>query len=142
METGKKRTFILTGIKKSLLYSLIAAAILGIIAGLYALFAGKFLFKSIAYTYYYFAAFCLIIAVPQLYKRNEDPKLKKIRRQNPLFGFQSRSSNPYEEKAMMESSVENKVEGFWFGIFIVVFSLFLFLYGIIMENIYFYYFRG
>lgn len=138
MEAGKRRRYILGGIKKSLIYSLIAAGILGLIAALYALFANKYLFKSIAYAYYYFGAFCLIFSVPQLYKRNEDPKLRKVRRQTPLFGFKSRFSNPYEDQAMQESFEEFKGEGFWFGIFIVVFSLFLFFYGIIMENIHFY----
>lgn len=137
MDTVSKRKHILIGIKKSLLYSLLAAGILGLIAGIYAFFANKYLIKSIAYAYYYFGAFCSILAVPQLYKRNEDSKLRKIRRQNPLFGFGHRFSNPYEDKAMMDSFEENKGEGFWFGIQIIIFSLCLFLYGIIMENIYF-----
>lgn len=137
MEAENKRKYILNGIKKSLLYSLLAAAVLGIAAAIYAFFANKYVVKSIAYAYYYFGAFSSILAVPQLYKRNEDSKLKKIRRQNPLFGFQSRFHNPYEEKAMTESAEEFKGEGFWFGISIIVFSLCLFLYGIIMENIYF-----
>jgi hypothetical protein len=56
----------------------------------------------------------------------------------PLFGFQHRFANPYTEKVMEESAEEFKGEGFWFGILIIMFSLFLFLYGIIMENIHFY----
>lgn len=138
MEAGKKRRYIFAGMKKSLINSLIAAGILGVIAALYALIAKKYLFASIAYAYYYFGAFCLILAVPQLYKRNEDSKLRKIRRQNPLFGFKVGGDNPYEDKAMMESFEEFKGDGFWFGIFIVVFSIFLFIFGIIMENIHFY----
>lgn len=138
MEPGKKRRYILNGIKKSFVNSIIAAGILGIIALVYSLLASKYVFKSIAYAYYYFGAFCLILAVPQLYKRNEDSKLRKIRMQNPLFGFRGAVENPYEEKAMMESFEEFKGDEFWFGIFIIVFSLFLFLYGVIMENIYFY----
>ncbi|MDF2674894.1 MAG: hypothetical protein K0R09_3162, partial [Clostridiales bacterium] len=77
-------------------------------------------------------------SVPQLYKRNEDPSITKIRRQSPLHGFQSRFSNPYEDKAMLESFEEFKGDGFWFGIFIIAFSIFLFLYGVILESIYFY----
>lgn len=142
VETGKKRTYILKGVKKSLIYSLIAAGILGAIAALYALFAGKYLFKSIAYAYYYFGAFCLIFSIPQLYKRNEDPKVKKIRKENLLYGFRGRISNPYEEKAVRESEGESKNGGFWFGIFIIIFSFCLFFYGVIMESIYFYYFLG
>lgn len=138
MDAGKKRSFIFNGIKKSLFYSLIAAGILAIIGALYAFFTNKYLFQSIAYAYYYFGAFALILAVPQLYKRNEDSNITKIRRQNPLFGFQHKFSNPYAEKAIEESADEFKGEGFWFGIFIIMFSLSLFLYGIIMESIYFY----
>lgn len=138
MDTRKKTRSILNGIKRSLFYSLIAAGILAIIGALYAFFTNKYLFQSIAYAYYYFGAFALILSVPQLYKRNEDSNISRIRRQNPLFGFQHRFSNPYTEKVMEESAEEFKGEGFWFGIFIIMFSLFLFLYGIIMESIYFY----
>ncbi len=137
METENKKKAILDGIKKSLLYSLVAAAILGVIGIIYSFFANKYVFKSIAYAYYYFGAFASIFAVPQLWKRNEDSKLVKIRRQNPLFGFQTRFRNPYEERAAEESAKESKGEGFWFGISIIVFSVCLFIYGIIMESIYF-----
>lgn len=137
MEKENKRKDILDGIKKSLIYSLVAAAALGIIAAIYAFFAHKYLFKSIAYAYYYFGAVVSIFAVPQLWRRNEDSKLVKIRRQNPLFGFQSRFRNPYEEKAAEERAKEASSGGFWFGVFIIVFSICLFIYGVIMESIYF-----
>jgi hypothetical protein len=39
---------------------------------------------------------------------------------------------------MLESFEEFKGDGFWFGIFIIAFSIFLFLYGVILESIYFY----
>lgn len=141
MDIRKKRMMVLQGIKRSLFYSVIAAGILAIIGALYAFFTNKYLFLSIAYAYYYFGAFALILSVPQLYKRNENSNITKIRRQNPLFSFQHRFPNPYAEKAMEESHDEFKAEGFWFGILIITFSLFLFFYGFIMENIH-YYIRG
>lgn len=134
-ENNKKK--ILNDIKKSFFYSLIAAGVLGIIAAIYSFFAHKYVFNSIAYAYYYTGAISSIVAVPQLYKRNENSKLRKIRRMSPIYGFTSRFSNPYEDKAMMESYEENKGYGFWFGISIIIFALCLFLYGIIMESIYF-----
>lgn len=134
-ENKKKK--ILNDIKKSFLYSLIVAGVLGIIAAIYSFFAHKYVIYSIAYAYYYAGAISSIVAVPQLYKRNESPKLGKIRRMSPIYGFRSRFSNPYEDKAMMESYEENKSYGFWFGISIIIFALCLFLYGIIMESIYF-----
>lgn len=141
MDKGKKRGFILFGLKKSLLYSLIAAVILGILALIYSVLWSKPILRSIAYGFYYGGAFALIFAVPQLYKRNEDSSIRKIRSESPLHGFQNIFKNPYAEKAMLESFEEFRGEGFWLGIFIVIFSLLMFFYGFLIENLY-YYLRG
>jgi hypothetical protein len=141
MDKENKKKFILYGLRKSLVFSLIAAVILGILALIYSLVWAKPVLKSIAYGFYYGGAFALIFSIPLLYKRNEDPKIRKVRSESTLPGYGNLFKNPYTEKAMLESFKEFRGEGFWSGIFIVVFSLLLFFYGFIMENIY-YGFRG
>jgi glucan phosphoethanolaminetransferase (alkaline phosphatase superfamily) len=140
MDKREKRKYILEGIKNSFVGSLIALVIILVIAFIYAKIKDKSALSSIYMFYYGFAVIALIIAVPQLYKRNEDPRLRRIRRLSPLYGFFDwfQNQNPYEEKAMLESFEEFKGEGFWAGMFIVLFALLLFLYGFIFERIYFY----
>lgn len=141
MKENKKKA-ILHGFKKSFLYSLAAALLLFIIALVYSIIRKLPIIKSAFTAYYYFGAFALIFSIPLLYKRNEDPKLRKVRRQGFLFGLDSVFYNPYADKAMLESFEEFKGEGFWPGIFLIFFSVMLFLYAFILENIYFYWLRG
>ncbi|TDT50550.1 hypothetical protein [Fonticella tunisiensis] len=137
MNERKKLKYILYGIKRYSLYALIAAAALSVIASVYSLIKHSPVMKNIYTSFYYFGAFSLIFAVPQLYKRNEDPKLRRVRASNPIDGANI-FKNPYVEEAMLESFEEFKGEGFWTGIFIVVFCLVLFLLGFLLESIYFY----
>lgn len=130
MNEGSKREFVFSGVKKAFLYSLIAAGVLTVAAIIYSLVKTSNMATNIYLSYYYFGAFALIFAIPQFYKRNEEPRLRKVRTVNP-FKF----NNPYEEKAKLESFKEFKGEGFWVGMFIVLFSIFLFLYAVILESI-------
>lgn len=143
MDKREKIRFIFNGFKKSFFYSFIAALLLFIIALVYSIIRKQSIVKSTYMVYYYFGALALIFSIPLLYKRNEDPKLRKIRRKSFFFGLGDAAfGNPYADKAMMESFEEFKGEGFWSGIFVIIFSIMLFLYAFIIENIYFYYFRG
>lgn len=137
MDKGEKRSNILRGIKTSVILSLVAFVVILIIAFIYSKSKGTPLLQSANMFYYGFGVFSLALAVPQLWKRNEDPKLRKARRLNPLYGFSDWFQSPYEEKAMLESFEEHRGEGFWTGIFIIMFALLLLLYGFILERIYY-----
>lgn len=137
MADNKKKA-ILQGFKRSFFYSIAAALLLFIIALVYSIIRKLPIIKSAFTAYYYFGAFALIFSIPLLYKRNEDPKLRKVRRQGFLFGLENAFSNPYSEKEMLKSFEEFKGEGFWPGIFLIFFSIMLFLYAFILENIYYY----
>lgn len=133
MNEGSKRRYFLNRTKKSFLYSVFAAAVLSIVSIIYSLVKSSSILESMYLSWYYFGAFSLIFAVPQLYKRNEDSKLRKIRTTDPF----KTNINPYEEQARLESHEEFKGDGFWSGMFFILFSLLLFLYAFILENIYY-----
>lgn len=133
MNEGSKRRYFLDRTKKSFLYSVIAAAVMGVISIIYSLVKSSSILENMYLSWYYFGGLSLIFAVPQLYKRGEDSKLRRIRTTDLL----RTNINPYEEQARLESHEEFKGEGFWSGMFFVLFSLLLFLYAFILENIYF-----
>lgn len=137
MNNGEKRKAIILGLRNSFLYSLGAALLLFVITLVYSIVRKSMVIKNTYTAYYYFGAFVLIFSIPLLYKRNEDPKLRRVRSQGFLFGLGNVFRNPYAEKAMLESFEEFKGEGFWPGIFVVFFSIMMFIYAIILENIYF-----
>lgn len=138
MDKREKRKHILKGFRFVLKATLIAAAVLALIAVIYSFIRHTPIVKNIYTTYYYVGAFSLILAVPQLYKRNEDPQNRKIRRLSPLYGFYDMFENKYASEAMDESFKEFRGEGFWSGIYIVMFSLILFLIAFLLENMYWY----
>jgi hypothetical protein len=137
MNKDAKGKYILNGLKFSLISSLVALVIILIIVFIYSTTKGIPFLKHANMFFYGIGTLALTLAVPQLYKKDEDPKLRRIRRMSPLFGFSSWFQSPYEEKAMIESFEENRGEGFWAGLFIVVFALFLYLYGFILERLFY-----
>lgn len=78
----------------------------------------------------------MILAVPQFYKRNEDAKLRRIRRQSPLYGFYDIKENPYVEEAMEEAFEEFREDGFYTGIAIIIYSILILLVAFLMEKVY------
>lgn len=138
MDKREKRRNILRGAKYTLIVSLIGALILAVLSLIYSFIKPSPVIKNIYTAFYYFGAFVLLIAVPQLYKRDEDPKTRRVRRLSPLYGFYDIFKNEYTEKAMLESFEEFRGEGFWNGIFIVQFSITLLFLGFLLENIYWY----
>jgi hypothetical protein len=131
MNKRSKRSFILLGAKRALLFSMGAAGVLSIIVVIYSLIKSSPIMRNVYTSLYYLGAFSLIFSVPQLYKRNEDASLRKVRATN-IF---KPNRNPYEEQAMMESFEEFRGDGFWTGMFIVLFSILLFSYAIVLEKI-------
>lgn len=140
-KTNDKK-LILSGILNSLKYSIIAAVALGVIGTLISRVRHTHVIQGIYLSYYCFGVFALIFAIPQLYKRDEDSKTRRVRLLSPLYGFYNIFNNPYAEREMVNSFEEFKGDGFWVGIDIVIFSLALFFYAFIIENIYYIYFRG
>lgn len=136
MDKRLKRKRILKELKFTAFATLIAAAVLAIMSVIYSLVRHASIIKSIYTTFYYFGAFSLLVAVPQLYKRNEDSNNRKIRRLSPLYGFYDMFQSKYAEQAMTESFEEFRGEGFWNGIYVVVFSMILFILAFLLENIY------
>lgn len=137
MKRGDIKKVILRGFIASFLYSLAAALLILVIALVYSIIKKSSVIKNAYTAYYYFGAFVLLFSIPLLYKRNEDPKLRRVRSQGFLFGLGNVFRNPYAEKAMLESFEEFRGEGFWPGIFVIFFSIMMFAYAIILENIYF-----
>ena len=137
MDKQKKIQYIKRGAKDSFLYSLIAAAALLVIAAIVALIKHISLLQCIFMAFYYGGGFLMIFAVPLLLKRDEDPKLRKVKRLSPLYGFYDMFDNPYLDKEMEESYEEFKSDGFYLGMFIVLTSLFLFLYAGLLEKLYY-----
>lgn len=131
------KKYILYGIKQSVKFSFIAAAILTAVGFIVALIKSSSKLESIYMSYYYFGGFSLIFAIPLLNKRDEDPKVRKTRHSNFLYGFGA-FQNPYADEEMTKSFEEFRGEGFWNGIDVVIFALLLFLYGFILETITFY----
>ncbi|CDF57200.1 hypothetical protein [Thermobrachium celere] len=127
-------------IKKKLFFSIKASIItiivLSIITSIYALIKHKDILSSIYTFLYYFGGFSMILAVPQFYKRNEDAKLRRIRRQSPLYGFYDIKENPYVEEAMEEAFEEFREDGFYTGIAIIIYSILILLVAFLMEKIY------
>lgn len=133
-----KRLYILKGIKNVLICDGIAIVLLVLIAIIYSLFKHTYIMRSIYMSFYYGGAAALLIGIPQFYKRNEDTKIRKLRRHNPMFGFYDWfGQNSYEDQAMEESFEQFKGEGFWLGMMIVFFSLILFAIAVTLENIFF-----
>ncbi|WDC85047.1 hypothetical protein PL321_05865 [Caloramator sp. mosi_1] len=122
MDKQQKIFLIKKRIKFILKASFATAVILSLISSLYALISHKDIFKNIYTTLYYFGGFSMILAVPQLYKRNEEGKLRKIRRKSPLYGFYDIKENPYTEEAMEEAFEEFREDGFYTGISIFLYS--------------------
>lgn len=138
MDKRVKRKHIFKGLKFTVTATLIIAVILAVMSVIYSFVKHTPIVKNIYTTFYYFGAFSLLVAVPQLYKRNEDPQNRKIRRLSPLYGFYDMFENRYVEQAMIESFEEFRGEGFWNGIFVVLFSVILFILAFFLENIYWY----
>lgn len=132
-----KRLYIIKGMKNALICDCIAVVVLIIIASIYSVIKHASFARSVYMSFYYGGAAALLIAVPQFYKRNEKPELRKIRKRSPLFGFADWFSNPTADAAMMESFKEFQGDGFWLGMMVVVFSLVLFALAVILENIFF-----
>lgn len=128
------KKYILYGIKQSIKFSFIAAAVLTAVGFIIALIKSSSKLESIYMSYYYFGGFSLIFAIPLLNKRDEDPKVRKTRHASFLYGFGA-FQNPYADEEMTKSFEEFRGEGFWSGIDIVIFALLLFLYGFILESI-------
>lgn len=137
MDNREKRRVIFKGLRNSFFYSLGVALLLFILTLVYSIIKKSVIIKNTYTVYYYFGAFVLLFSIPLLYKRNEDPKLRRVRSQGFLFGLGNVFRNPYAEKAMLESFEEFRGEGFWPGIFVLFFSIMMFAYAIILENIYF-----
>ncbi|EYE89856.1 hypothetical protein Q428_00150 [Fervidicella metallireducens AeB] len=137
MDKRLKRKHLVKGIKFSFYSSLGALILISIIALVYSLIKSTPIVRNIYISLYYFGGFALMTAVPFLYKRNEDSKIRKIRRLSPLYGFYDMFENPYTDKAMMESFEEFKGDGFTMGMLIILFCVLVMLYGFIIENIYF-----
>lgn len=129
------KKYILYGIKQSVKFSFIAVAILTAVGLIIALIRSSSKLESIYMSYYYFGGFSLIFAIPLLNKRDEDPKITKTRHMSHFYGFFEEFQNPYANEEMMKSFEEFRGEGFWSGIDVVIFALFLFLYGFILESI-------
>ena len=136
----KKRLYILKGMKNVLICDGIAIVVLVLIATIYSFFKHAYIMKSIYMSFYYGGAAALLIGIPQFYKRNEDTKIRKLRRHNPMFGFYDWfGQSSYDDQAMEESFEQFKGEGFWLGMMILFFSLILFAIAITLENIFFIY---
>ncbi|CCJ34499.1 hypothetical protein [Caloramator australicus] len=131
------KKYILKGIKESLIYSLITAVFVSLIATIFSLIKGINPLKSIYISLYAVGIFASIFSIPQLFKRDEDPKIALYRRKNPLFGFYNLFYNPYAERAELESIEEFKGEGFWRGIFIILYSITILIIAAIIERIYY-----
>lgn len=138
MDKRKKIQYIKRGVKHSLLYSLIAAAALSVIAVIVSLIKHVSLLQCIFMAFYYGGGFLLIFSVPLLLKRNEDPKYRKVKRLTPLYGFYDMFENPYLDKEMEESYEEFKSDGFYLGMFVVLTSIFLFLYAGLLEKLFYF----
>lgn len=134
--------WIMSSLLRSLKYSLVLALVLGIIGGIIAIVRGNPFITGVYLTYYIAGVLALVVSIPQLYKRDEDSKVRRVRLLSPLYGFNNVFNNPYAESEMIKSFDEFRGEGFWTGINIVVYALSLWFYGFIVENIYFTYFRG
>ncbi|KRQ86313.1 hypothetical protein ABG79_01825 [Caloramator mitchellensis] len=133
----QKKKYIINGFKKSIIYALITCFALSVIAALIAFAKKGDMLKYIFYTLYGFGIFASILSVPQLFKKDEDPKIAMLRRKSPLYGFYNLFSNPYAEAAEAESLEEFQGEGFWNGLFIVLYSIIILSIGMLIERIYY-----
>lgn len=136
MDKELKKKFIKKKFGFALKAALITAVVLAVITLIYSLFKSSNVLKNIYMVYFYFGAFSMIVAVPQFYKRNEDAKLRRIRRQSPLYGFYDVQENPYTNEAMEEAFEEFREDGFYTGLSILLFSLTILVLGFIFERIY------
>lgn len=131
------KKYVLKGLKQSTIYSLITVGVVSLIAALFSFIKGTNTLKSIYISLYAVGIFASIFSIPQLFKRDEDPKIAMYRRKNPLFGFHNLFYNPYAERAELESIEEFKGEGFWNGIFIILYSIIILLIAALIERIYY-----
>ncbi|SHE57282.1 MULTISPECIES: hypothetical protein [Caloramator] len=136
MDKKQKIFLIKKRVKFVLIASFISIVVLSAISIIYALIRNKDIFKNIYTTLYYFGGFSMILAIPQLYKRNEDAKLRRIRRQSPLYGFYDMKENPYTEEAMEEAFEEFREDGFYTGISIFLYSGIILLIAFLLEKVY------
>jgi len=131
------RRFILQGIKKSFIYSLVSLVLILVVSLIFSFIKGTS-FLKLSYTLLYaLGAFSSIFSVSYFFKKDEDPKIALYRRKNPLFGFYSIFDNPYAERAELESIEEFKGEGFWIGVFIVLYSILILIFAVLVEKIYY-----
>ena len=129
-----KGVYILKGIRNVLICDGIAAIFLIIIAVVFALIKNASIIKSIYMSFYYGGALALLVAVPQFYKKNRNPKPGESRGSIPLFGFFSRSNS---DSSTQESWEDFIVNGFWLGIMITISGTILLALAVILENIFF-----
>lgn len=114
----------------------ITVVVLSITSFIYSSIKGYDFLKNTYMLFYYYGAVSLILAVPQLYKKDEDVKLRRIRRQSPLYGFYDINENPYTQEAMEDSFKQFRGDGFLLGISIVIYSFLILFLGFILEKIY------
>lgn len=136
MDKELKRKFIKKKFAFSFKAAVITALVLALFTLIYSLLKSTNIIKNIYTVYFYFGAFSMIVAVPQFYKRNEDAKLRRIRRQSPLYGFYDVQENPYTNEAMEEAFEEFREDGFYTGLAILIFSMTILVLGFILERIY------
>lgn len=136
MDKELKRKFVKKKFMFAFKSAIITAIVLAAITLIFSLFKSSNFLKNMYMVYFYFGAFSMIVAVPQFYKRNEDAKLRRIRRQSPLFGFYDVQENPYTNEAMEEAFEEFREDGFYTGLSILLFSLTILILGFIFERIY------
>ncbi|MCX7695694.1 MAG: hypothetical protein N2Z71_08315 [Caloramator sp.] len=136
MDKKQKMFLIKKRIKFVLKAAFITIIVLSIISFIYSLIRHRDIFKNIYTTLYYFGGFSMILAIPQLYKRNEEGKIRKIRRQSPLYGFYDMKENPYTEEAMEEAFEEFREDGFYTGISIFLYSGIILIIAFLLEKAY------
>jgi hypothetical protein len=136
-KTKTKGIYILRGIRNALICDGVAIVFLIVVASVYALIKNASIIKSIYMSFYYGGAVALLLAVPQFYKRNQNSKLQKSRRLNPMFGFYGWFSSGSGESDIMEGFEEFKGDGFWLGMMITLFGIVLLVLAVILENIFF-----
>jgi hypothetical protein len=133
-----KGIYILMGIRNALICDGIAVIFLIILAFVYALIKNASVIRSIYMSFYYGGAVALLIAAPQFYKRNEDPKLRKVKKHNPINSFYDWfGGNDSTDEETQEGFQIFKGDGFWLGIMITVFGVTLLALAVILERMFF-----
>lgn len=133
VKAAAKHFFLL--LKYVILIALGALAVLAGLAALAAVIRHRSVLKYIYNTYYYFGGFALIFSIPLMIKRSPGTgKAGVFGRSKPMFEMTDILGDPYEDEAMNKSFEKFAGDTFWGGIFIVIFSIILFVAAAVVES--------